>query len=205
MGSAVAPAPSPTGRAPRGCGDGVDARGRLVRAGGGESCRSSDLAAYHPPGRRSVDADRRVALPGCTDGRKGCAAALAQIPRRLTRNCGTRAWGLGTRFKRRQCCDPVNRNLENRVVCWQLPVPSPQSRNWSVARVRACPVCESEMVAKFASECEPPVAWSCPECGLFQLESGGAAVTGEEHPGSQTHPSRGKAERRQTPAGPGPP
>src|SRR5207249_2618409 len=81
-----------------------------------------------------------------------------------------------------------------------LAVPSPQSRNWSVARVRACPVCESEMVAKFASECEPPVAWSCPECGLFQLESGGRPFTAGEHAAVLTIAPQVTAERRITPA-----
>ena len=46
--------------------------------------------------------------------------------------------------------------------------------------MRSCPVCESELLPKFASECEPPVAWACPECGLFQLETGGRAFTPEE-------------------------
>lgn len=46
--------------------------------------------------------------------------------------------------------------------------------------MRACPVCESEMAPRFASECEPPIAWSCPECGLFQLESGGRPFSPEE-------------------------
>lgn len=46
--------------------------------------------------------------------------------------------------------------------------------------VRSCPVCESEMLPRFASECESPVAWACPECGLFQLETGGRAFTPEE-------------------------
>jgi IrrE N-terminal-like domain len=46
--------------------------------------------------------------------------------------------------------------------------------------MRACPVCESEMSPRFASECEPPIAWGCPECGLFQLESGGRPFTAEE-------------------------
>jgi len=69
-----------------------------------------------------------------------------------------------------------------------------------VARVRACPVCESEMVAKFASECEPPVAWSCPECGLFQLESGGRPFTAEEHAAVLTIAPQVTAERRITPA-----
>jgi len=43
-----------------------------------------------------------------------------------------------------------------------------------------CPVCSSEMNPRFASECEPPVAWACPECGLLQLESGGRQFTAEE-------------------------
>lgn len=46
--------------------------------------------------------------------------------------------------------------------------------------MRACPVCSTEMIARFASECEPPVAWSCPECGLLQLESGGREFSAEE-------------------------
>lgn len=46
--------------------------------------------------------------------------------------------------------------------------------------MRACPVCRSEMSPRFASECEPPIAWSCPECGLFQLESGGRPFSPEE-------------------------
>ena len=46
--------------------------------------------------------------------------------------------------------------------------------------MRACPVCNSEMSPRFASECEPPIAWACPECGLFQLESGGRPFTTEE-------------------------
>lgn len=46
--------------------------------------------------------------------------------------------------------------------------------------MRACPVCESEMAPRFGSECEPPIAWSCPECGLFQLESGGRPFSPEE-------------------------
>ncbi|HXF83606.1 MAG TPA: ImmA/IrrE family metallo-endopeptidase [bacterium] len=36
------------------------------------------------------------------------------------------------------------------------------------------------MAPRFASECEPPIAWSCPECGLFQLESGGRPFRPEE-------------------------
>ncbi len=46
--------------------------------------------------------------------------------------------------------------------------------------MRSCPVCHTEMAPKFASECEPPVAWSCPECGLLQLEMGGRHFTAEE-------------------------
>lgn len=46
--------------------------------------------------------------------------------------------------------------------------------------MRACPVCASEMSPRFASECESPIAWSCPECGLFQLESGGRPFSPEE-------------------------
>lgn len=46
--------------------------------------------------------------------------------------------------------------------------------------MRGCPVCESEMSPRFASECEPPIAWVCSECGLFQLESGGRPFTAEE-------------------------
>ncbi len=46
--------------------------------------------------------------------------------------------------------------------------------------MRACPVCDSEMSPRFASECEPPIAWLCPECGLFQLESGGRPFSAEE-------------------------
>ncbi|MDQ7843807.1 MAG: ImmA/IrrE family metallo-endopeptidase [Armatimonadota bacterium] len=36
------------------------------------------------------------------------------------------------------------------------------------------------MSPRFASECEPPIAWSCPECGLFQLESSGRPFSPEE-------------------------
>lgn len=36
------------------------------------------------------------------------------------------------------------------------------------------------MSPRFASECEPPVAWACPNCGLLQLESGGRPFTTEE-------------------------
>jgi len=46
--------------------------------------------------------------------------------------------------------------------------------------MRACPVCASEMSPRFGSECEPPIAWSCPECGLFQLESGGRPFSPED-------------------------
>lgn len=46
--------------------------------------------------------------------------------------------------------------------------------------MRACPVCGSEMSPRFASECEAPIASSCPECGLFQLESGGRPFSPEE-------------------------
>lgn len=46
--------------------------------------------------------------------------------------------------------------------------------------MRQCPVCESQLGPRFASECEPPVAWACPECGLLQLESGGREFTAEE-------------------------
>lgn len=53
--------------------------------------------------------------------------------------------------------------------------------------MRACPVCESEMSPRFASECEPPAAWACPECGLFQLESGGRPFTAEEEAALASH------------------
>lgn len=46
--------------------------------------------------------------------------------------------------------------------------------------MRTCPVCESEMSPRFASDCEPPVAWACPDCGLLQLDSGGRPFTVEE-------------------------
>lgn len=46
--------------------------------------------------------------------------------------------------------------------------------------MRACPVCDAEMSPRFGSECETPIAWSCPECGLFQLESGGRSFSPEE-------------------------
>lgn len=44
----------------------------------------------------------------------------------------------------------------------------------------ACPVCTAQMSPRFGSECEPPIAWSCSECGLFQLESGGRPFSPEE-------------------------
>src|SRR5438552_17887476 len=66
--------------------------------------------------------------------------------------------------------------------------------------MRACPVCGSELAPRFASECEPPVAWSCPECGLFQLESGGRPFTAEEHAAVLTIAPQVTAERRITPA-----
>jgi hypothetical protein len=46
--------------------------------------------------------------------------------------------------------------------------------------MRHCPVCDSEMAPRFASECEPPVAWACLECGVLQLESGGRPFSPEE-------------------------
>jgi len=65
-----------------------------------------------------------------------------------------------------------------------------------VGTVRACPVCESDMSPRFASECEPPIAWACPECGLFQLESGGRPFTVEEEAALASHgfaaPARGQ-------------
>ncbi len=65
--------------------------------------------------------------------------------------------------------------------------------------IRTCPVCHSEMAPKFASECEAPVAWSCLECGLLQLEMGGRPFTAEEEaavralgvPTAQEGPRRG--------------
>ncbi len=62
--------------------------------------------------------------------------------------------------------------------------------------MRACPVCESEMAPRFASECDPPVAWSCPECGLFQLESGGRPFTPEESAVIASHGFAGDAAHR---------
>lgn len=53
--------------------------------------------------------------------------------------------------------------------------------------MRACPVCGSEMSPRFASECEPPIAWSCAECGLFQLESGGRPFSPEEEAAVAAH------------------
>ncbi len=69
-----------------------------------------------------------------------------------------------------------------------------------------CPVCHNEMAPKFASECEPPVAWSCPECGLLQLESGGRPFSAEEEAAvqalmpvaSQQGPRRGPRATRAT-------
>ncbi len=52
--------------------------------------------------------------------------------------------------------------------------------------MRQCPVCGSELVPKFASECESPVAWSCVECGLLPLEGGGRPFTAEEEAAIQT-------------------
>src|SRR2546428_4896201 len=66
--------------------------------------------------------------------------------------------------------------------------------------VRTCPVCGSEMLAKFASECEAPVAWSCPECGLFQLETGGRPFTAEEKAAILTIAPQGGAKRHAAPA-----
>ena len=65
--------------------------------------------------------------------------------------------------------------------------------------MRACPVCQSEMVPKFGSECEPPVAWSCPECGLFQLESGGRPFTAEQEAAVLAIAPQVAAERRAVP------
>ncbi len=53
--------------------------------------------------------------------------------------------------------------------------------------MRACPVCGAEMSARFASECEPPIAWSCAECGLFQLESGGRPFSPEDEAAVAAH------------------
>src|SRR5437870_1221604 len=113
-----------------------------------------------------------------------------------------RDWGLEARFKRRQCHDPATGiwKTESYVGRYQSLVPSSQSRSWSVARVRACPVCESEMLAKFASECEAPVAWSCPECGLFQLETGGRPFTAEERAAILTIAPQVGTERHAAPA-----
>lgn len=66
-----------------------------------------------------------------------------------------------------------------------------------VDRVRACPVCESEMAPRFGSECEPPIAWSCPECGLFQLESGGRSFSPEEEAAIASLGPAGPTPRRQ--------
>jgi hypothetical protein len=60
------------------------------------------------------------------------------------------------------------------------------------------------MSPKFASECEPPVAWSCLECGLLQLESGGRPFTAEEEAAIQAIAPLVVAEHRATrvPRGP---
>ena len=65
-----------------------------------------------------------------------------------------------------------------------------------VACVRQCPVCGSDLIPKFASECEPPVAWSCVECGLLQLESGGRRFTAEEEAAILTIAPQVASERR---------
>lgn len=65
--------------------------------------------------------------------------------------------------------------------------------------MRACPVCESELTPKFASDCEAPVAWSCPECGLFQLESGGRPFSAEEQAAIQSFAPTVAADRRAQP------
>ena len=65
--------------------------------------------------------------------------------------------------------------------------------------MRACPVCESEMSPRFASECEPPIAWVCPECGLFQLESGGRPFTAEEEAALASHGFTGAGRGRHSP------
>ncbi len=46
--------------------------------------------------------------------------------------------------------------------------------------MRSCPVCQTQMAPRFASECEPPIAWACLECGVLQLETGGRAFSAEE-------------------------
>src|SRR3989442_1829328 len=56
------------------------------------------------------------------------------------------------------------------------------------------------MLAKFASECEAPVAWSCPECGLFQLETGGRPFTAEEKAAILTIAPQGGTEQHAAPA-----
>src|SRR2546422_8966253 len=116
-----------------------------------------------------------------------------------------RDWGLEARFKRRQCYDPATGiwKTESYVGRYQSLVPSPQSRSWSVVRGRACPVCESEMLAKFASGSEAPVAWSCPECGLFQLETGGRPFTAAERATTVTIAPLAGPERAAAPAGRG--
>jgi hypothetical protein len=55
------------------------------------------------------------------------------------------------------------------------------------------------MSPRFASECEPPIAWACPECGLFQLESGGRPFTAEEEAALASHGFTGPARTRRTP------
>lgn len=68
--------------------------------------------------------------------------------------------------------------------------------------MRSCPVCSTEMSPRFASECEPPVAWSCPECGLLQLESGGRDFTAEELEVVRSLQPVATASRRRRIAGP---
>lgn len=57
-------------------------------------------------------------------------------------------------------------------------------------------MCGSELLPKFASECEAPVAWSCVECGLLQLESGGRPFTAEEEAAIQSIAPQVASERR---------
>ncbi len=52
--------------------------------------------------------------------------------------------------------------------------------------MRTCPVCQTQMSPKFASECDPPIAWVCLECGLLQLETGGRPFTAEEATAART-------------------
>src|SRR3989442_11657537 len=56
------------------------------------------------------------------------------------------------------------------------------------------------MAANFASECEGADAWSCPECGLFQLETGGRPFTAEEKAAILTIAPQGGTERHAAPA-----